>query len=91
MSTTGLAAGLGFGIATEFAKRTLGLSDSKTATAPGDNNLVLNEANIERVVSTLCKVRGAALKLGQMISLQGEQKVHLCYLGNQHDVVEMIY
>lgn len=31
----------------------------------------LSEANAERIVKTLCKVRGAALKLGQMLSIQG--------------------
>jgi aarF domain-containing kinase len=35
-----------------------------------DNNLLLTEANANRIVDTLCKVRGAALKLGQMISIQ---------------------
>lgn len=32
---------------------------------------LLSEANAERIVSTLCKVRGAALKIGQMLSIQG--------------------
>ena len=31
----------------------------------------LSEANAERIVETLCKVRGAALKIGQMLSIQG--------------------
>ena len=31
----------------------------------------LSQANAERIVSTLCKMRGAALKLGQMLSIQG--------------------
>uniref|UniRef100_A0A8C5BD47 Coenzyme Q8B n=1 Tax=Gadus morhua TaxID=8049 RepID=A0A8C5BD47_GADMO len=30
----------------------------------------LHEANAERIVNTLCKVRGAALKIGQMLSIQ---------------------
>uniref|UniRef100_A0A673INK9 AarF domain-containing protein kinase 4 n=1 Tax=Sinocyclocheilus rhinocerous TaxID=307959 RepID=A0A673INK9_9TELE len=30
----------------------------------------LSEANAERIVNTLCKVRGAALKIGQMLSIQ---------------------
>uniref|UniRef100_A0A8B9PXN5 Coenzyme Q8B n=1 Tax=Apteryx owenii TaxID=8824 RepID=A0A8B9PXN5_APTOW len=30
----------------------------------------LSEANAERIVDTLCRVRGAALKLGQMLSIQ---------------------
>lgn len=37
-----------------------------------DSNAFLSEANAERIVRTLCKVRGAALKLGQMLSIQGE-------------------
>jgi len=37
-----------------------------------DKNLLLTEANANRIVDTLCKVRGAALKVGQMLSIQGE-------------------
>ena len=33
----------------------------------------LTEANVERIVNTLCRVRGAALKLGQMLSIQGNK------------------
>lgn len=36
-----------------------------------DSNPFLTEANAERIVNTLCRVRGAALKLGQMLSIQG--------------------
>lgn len=35
---------------------------------------LLSEANAERIVNTLCKVRGAALKIGQMLSIQGEKR-----------------
>lgn len=35
---------------------------------------LLSEANAERIVNTLCKVRGAALKIGQMLSIQGTKK-----------------
>lgn len=38
-----------------------------------DSNPFISEANAERIVRTLCKVRGAALKLGQMLSIQGER------------------
>lgn len=65
---TGLAAGLGLGTAAEVARRTLGMSDERSTLGKSP---FLTEANIERIVSTLCRVRGAALKLGQMISLQG--------------------
>uniref|UniRef100_A0A673LYQ1 Atypical kinase COQ8A, mitochondrial n=1 Tax=Sinocyclocheilus rhinocerous TaxID=307959 RepID=A0A673LYQ1_9TELE len=37
-----------------------------------DNSPFLSEANAERIVRTLCKVRGAALKLGQMLSIQDD-------------------
>lgn len=36
-----------------------------------EGNVILTEANVERIVDTLCKVRGAALKFGQMLSIQG--------------------
>ena len=61
----GLAAGLGVGTAVELARRSLGMSQQDTG------NPLLTSANMERIVNTLCRVRGAALKLGQMISLQG--------------------
>ena len=33
---------------------------------------VLSEANAERLANALCRMRGAALKLGQMLSIQDE-------------------
>jgi aarF domain-containing kinase len=36
-----------------------------------DSSPFLSEANAERIVHTLCTVRGAALKVGQMLSIQG--------------------
>ncbi|XP_039321831.1 atypical kinase COQ8B, mitochondrial isoform X3 [Saimiri boliviensis] len=35
-----------------------------------DSSPFLSEANAERIVQTLCTVRGAALKVGQMLSIQ---------------------
>ena len=35
-------------------------------------SVFLSEENAERIVNTLCKVRGAALKLGQMLSIQDD-------------------
>uniref|UniRef100_A0A671TNI5 Coenzyme Q8B n=1 Tax=Sparus aurata TaxID=8175 RepID=A0A671TNI5_SPAAU len=60
----GLAVGLGIGAIAEVAKQSLG-----DANALLDSPL-LSEANAERIVNTLCKVRGAALKIGQMLSIQ---------------------
>ena len=45
-----------------------------------DKNLLLTEANANRIVDTLCKVRGAALKVGQMLSIQGDIKYHVFQL-----------
>ena len=37
----------------------------------GTSHPLLSGTNAERIVGTLCRVRGAALKLGQMLSIQG--------------------
>lgn len=51
-----LAAGLGIGTAAEFARRTFGIKEE----ARGDtlDSMFLTPANTERIVNTLCKVRG---------------------------------
>ncbi|KAK9883591.1 hypothetical protein WA026_001767 [Henosepilachna vigintioctopunctata] len=61
-----LAAGLGVGTVAEYARRTLGFGSSNS------EMLFMTEANLNRIVDTLCKVRGAALKLGQIMSIQDE-------------------
>ncbi|KAJ1926146.1 hypothetical protein IWQ60_004047 [Tieghemiomyces parasiticus] len=58
-----LAAGLGFGALAENVKRAVGLS-------AGQGSSFINEANMERLVSKMSQMRGAALKLGQMLSIQ---------------------
>ena len=89
--STGLAASMGVGVATEMAKKALGLSRGKGSRAAlGDvGAMVMSEANVERLVTTLCKMRGAALKLGQMISLQGVSSLLLavCCFGWLSDTV----
>uniref|UniRef100_A0A3Q3K5T0 ABC1 atypical kinase-like domain-containing protein n=1 Tax=Monopterus albus TaxID=43700 RepID=A0A3Q3K5T0_MONAL len=65
----GLAIGLGIGAIAEVAKQSLGGKQKGDANALLDSPL-LSEANAERIVDTLCKVRGAALKIGQMLSIQ---------------------
>lgn len=42
-----------------------------------EGNKILTESNIERIVETLCKVRGAALKFGQMLSIQGFKPIFI--------------
>lgn len=63
-----LAAGLGVGAVNEMAKRAIGQNNDPKL----NGSVFLTEDNAQRIVDTLCKVRGAALKLGQMISLQDE-------------------
>ncbi|XP_053765405.1 LOW QUALITY PROTEIN: atypical kinase COQ8A, mitochondrial [Panthera pardus] len=68
----GLAVGLGFGALAEVAKKSLRPGDPPGKKAVLDSSPFLSEANAERIVRTLCKVRGAALKLGQMLSIQDD-------------------
>ncbi|PAA56661.1 hypothetical protein BOX15_Mlig011779g1 [Macrostomum lignano] len=65
----GLAVGLGLGTASELARRAIGQESAQSSAS------LLTPANADRIVSTLCRVRGAALKLGQMVSLQDEALV----------------
>uniref|UniRef100_A0A8C6WC62 Coenzyme Q8B n=1 Tax=Nannospalax galili TaxID=1026970 RepID=A0A8C6WC62_NANGA len=67
----GLAVGLGLGVLAEVAKKSLpgGSLQSEGSSRMGSSPL-LSEANAERIVRTLCTVRGAALKVGQMLSIQ---------------------
>uniref|UniRef100_A0A674CMK7 Coenzyme Q8B n=1 Tax=Salmo trutta TaxID=8032 RepID=A0A674CMK7_SALTR len=64
----GLAVGLGLGAIAEVAKQSMGAK--RAGTVKVGNSPLLSEANAERIVDTLCKVRGAALKIGQMLSIQ---------------------
>ncbi|KAG7277048.1 hypothetical protein CRUP_025458 [Coryphaenoides rupestris] len=65
----GLAVGLGLGAIAAVAKQSFGSKQSGETGALLDSPL-LSDANAERIVNTLCKVRGAALKIGQMLSIQ---------------------
>ncbi|KAM5297660.1 atypical kinase COQ8B, mitochondrial isoform 2-T2 [Glossophaga mutica] len=67
----GLAVGLGLGVLAEVAKKSLtGGSLQSEGSSPPSSSPFLSEANAERIVQTLCTVRGAALKVGQMLSIQ---------------------
>ncbi|KAH8831183.1 ABC1-domain-containing protein [Flagelloscypha sp. PMI_526] len=61
----GLAASLGYGAASELLRRSTTSNDEE---AP--SSLMLTEANVKRLVSKLSQMRGAALKLGQFLSIQ---------------------
>lgn len=58
----GLAAGMFAGAISEGLSRAVG--------GGGSGSLMLSAANMERLVSKLSRMRGAALKLGQMMSFQ---------------------
>ncbi|KAI3990211.1 hypothetical protein MKX01_029189 [Papaver californicum] len=70
----GLGAGLVWGTVQESAKRLVygtPVSDNKqSALSP-----FLSEQNAERLALALCRMRGAALKVGQMLSIQDESLV----------------
>ncbi|XP_057716104.1 atypical kinase COQ8A, mitochondrial [Corythoichthys intestinalis] len=73
MSFGGLAVGLGIGAIAAVAKKTFKPKQQQGhKKSVLDSNAFLSEANAERIVRTLCKVRGAALKIGQMLSIQDE-------------------
>ncbi|TDH66940.1 hypothetical protein CCR75_001576 [Bremia lactucae] len=61
-----LAARLAVGTATEIVR-----SGGKN----GTYNAFVSDANVEKLVETLCTMRGAALKLGQMLSIQDEAMI----------------
>ncbi|XP_039294170.1 atypical kinase COQ8B, mitochondrial isoform X2 [Nilaparvata lugens] len=64
-----LAAGLSVGTLSEFTMRSLGIKKAQSDDTTLDS-LFLTPANAERIVKTLCEVRGAALKIGQILSIQ---------------------
>jgi hypothetical protein len=65
---SGLAASLGYGAASELLRRS---TTSPTDSAGHPSSLMMTEANLTRLVSKLTRMRGAALKVGQFLSIQG--------------------
>lgn len=62
-----LGMGMGVGAINESFKRATGLSQESAG------SVLLSEANVNRLVEKLSQMRGAALKMGQMLSIQGIQ------------------
>ncbi|UXI17427.1 E3 ubiquitin-protein ligase RNF13-like [Sarcoptes scabiei] len=73
ISFGGLAFSIGLGAAEELAKRTIFGKDEKNSDSALGSNLFLTTSNAMKIVDTLCQVRGAALKLGQMLSIQDNE------------------
>ncbi|KAJ2450696.1 hypothetical protein EV183_004102 [Coemansia sp. RSA 2336] len=67
-----LAVGLGFGAVGEAAKRWSGLGPADDQSS---SSVFLSRANIDRIVAKLTRMRGAALKLGQMLSIQDSKSM----------------
>lgn len=65
-----LFAGVGLGTVGELTKGALGIGGTTNV-----REAVFNPSNTERIVDTLCKVRGAALKIGQILSIQDSNLV----------------
>jgi hypothetical protein len=66
----GLGIGLALGTVGELARQVVG--GTLQGGSAGLKGLVLNEKNSERLTLALCRMRGAALKLGQLLSIQDE-------------------
>jgi aarF domain-containing kinase len=70
-----LGAGLALGSITELARRTVGRSSNNNnskSSSSSDSLILSNNANAERLTNSLRRMRGAAMKLGQMLSIQDE-------------------
>ena len=72
----GLATSMAVGAVGESFRRATGSEDGTVG------SLILSAANMERLVAKLSKMRGAALKLGQMMSFQG-----LCIWAHSHSII----
>ena len=59
------------GLATSMALGAIGESLRRATGSSSEGSLMMNPANMERLVARLSRMRGAALKLGQVISFQG--------------------
>ena len=66
-------ASLGLGLAWgTLAEGTSRLVQGGGTTTSSGHSLLLNDPNSDRLAATLCRMRGAALKMGQMLSIQDE-------------------
>jgi len=61
--------GLGLGLAAGAAAAAV----RRTVSGETPPSLIMSEANLERLTGTLCRLRGAALKVGQMLSFNNAE------------------
>ncbi|KAL5226426.1 hypothetical protein ABZP36_014691 [Zizania latifolia] len=71
----GLGAGLAWGTLQESARRVMYGTPADTDGKRSALSPFLSDQNAERVALALCRMRGAALKVGQMLSIQDESLV----------------
>ncbi|GAM25928.1 hypothetical protein SAMD00019534_091030 [Acytostelium subglobosum LB1] len=67
---TKLALGMGAGLVGEMTRRTI--KPTSTQTQQESSHPMFNEANANRLVETFSRMRGTALKIGQVLSIQDE-------------------
>ncbi|XP_020398160.1 protein ABC transporter 1, mitochondrial isoform X2 [Zea mays] len=72
---SGLGAGLAWGTVQESARRVMYGTPVDTEGKRSALSPFLSDQNAERVALALCRMRGAALKVGQMLSIQDESLV----------------
>ena len=73
-----MGVGLGVGMVAEASRRAVGIRSPSSGDGGSklDGSIILSEANVDRIVETLCSVRGAALKIGQILSIQDEALIN---------------
>lgn len=84
-----LAAGLAMGTVAEAVRQSVRGGDAEVGGGRSEGNqtrssvkqYVASDANAERLAETLCRMRGAALKLGQMLSIQVTRVRQIIYIG----------
>lgn len=70
-----LGAGLAWGTIGGFVSSAFSSSsggDDSSTTTTTTTSAIVNDANADRLAATLCRMRGAAMKMGQMLSIQDE-------------------
>ncbi|KAJ2374502.1 hypothetical protein IW150_003066 [Coemansia sp. RSA 2607] len=67
-----LAVGIGFGALGEATRRWSGMGSPSSESA---SSVFLTRSNMDRIVDKLSRMRGAALKLGQMLSIQDSKSM----------------
>ena len=67
-----LGLGLAWGTVSEAARRLVGSGTISHGGSSSSGSPIASDANADRLAATLCRMRGAALKMGQMLSIQDE-------------------